>query len=146
MTPIHILGKVNRANYIQFCNTDWIVYVSVYVYTFLKWCMLQWQCLAQCSGMSQQLRHYQKGFLPLLCNYHTCIFLASSYSVGFPRWLMGSLDNQRVNEVDCGLMTQVFYVLFFHMVPKRSFNSGPFSLSLSCFSAYRDYIWLPPNI
>lgn len=131
MTPIHGLGKVNRANYIQFPSTDWMVCVSVYVYTFLSVVCYNSRCLAQCSGISATVTTLLESS-PAICTIITNVlfsqFLLTLWDSQW--WLMGSPDYHRVNEFDYWLITLVLYVLFFHMFPKRHFHSPLLSPSL----------------
>lgn len=132
MTPIHIFGKVNRANNIQFHNTNWMVCVSVYVYTFLSVVCYDSRCLVQCSGISATVTTLLESFPAISAPLRQmCYFLNFFLLCGIPRggsWGLQTITGQVSLIIGSSLEYCMFS--FFHLFLKRHFHSLPFSPSL----------------
>lgn len=112
MTPIHILGKVNRTSYIWFHNTNWMVCVSVHVYVFLSVVCYDSRCLAQCSGISATVMVLLESYLATSAPLpQMCYFLSFFLPCGIPR--DGSWDLQTIKGVIIGSSVQYCMFCFF---------------------------------
>lgn len=62
MIPIYIIRKLIEQVMFNFHNTDWMVYVSVYVYMFLSVVCCHSKCLAKCSEKSATIKALLESF------------------------------------------------------------------------------------